>query len=169
MCVADASLADRLGVSPNYLVDPSLMISVADNAGLVIKGAVFLTLSMAVGTTMSQMVYLAQGVGEFYLSQEACEDLGIIAADFPQPQVDQGREPQPRPLTAPSGRRNLGGLKSDTGKTVHFIEDTTDDDFPHVRHHEPERHGEPGEPEVHGGKVKDDSHQRDPLRQGGAR
>ena len=112
MCVADVSLADRLGVPRGQLVDPVLQVSVANNAGLELAGAGFVTLSSQGGRKSSQMVYFARGVGEFYLSQEACMDLGIISGEFPEPGGVSASAPHP--LTVPMGR-NLGGFHHSTG------------------------------------------------------
>ena len=82
MCVADVSVADELGIPRGMLVSPALQISVANNAGLSIVGAGFVTLTAQGGRRSRQMVYFAEGVGKFYLSQEACLDLGIIGPQF---------------------------------------------------------------------------------------
>ena len=93
-----------------------LKISVANNDGLEILGAMFVNLTTAAGTSSRQMVYLAEGVGDFYMSQEACQDLGVIGRDFPRPQSDGGMEQTPYPLTASNRSRNLGGLSIGTGE-----------------------------------------------------
>ena len=93
MCVADVSLATKLGVRECEYVYPALQISAANNAGLEIAGGMFMTMTTTAGTRSRQMVYLARGVGEFYLSQEACQDLGVIPREFPQPQPAESASP----------------------------------------------------------------------------
>ena len=103
-------------MSPTFpYLDPAIRISVANIVGMDIVGAVFLTLGTAAGTTSSKMVYLAEGVWEFYLSQEACKDLGIISHNFPCPQVCGGVEQLSFLLTGPYRHRNLGCLTKCTG------------------------------------------------------
>ena len=63
-------------------------------------------------------MYLAEGVGNFYLSQEACQDLGVIGQDFPRPWAGGGLEQAPYPLSSSQGSRNLGGINSDKGEVL---------------------------------------------------
>ena len=83
MCVADLSTIERMGIRRHLLPQPVLNVSVANNEDLKIIGVAFLTIASPTGSTTSQMVYLAEQVGEFYLSKAACRDLGIIDANFP--------------------------------------------------------------------------------------
>ena len=126
MCVADVSVADRLGISREQLVSPALRIFVANNAGLSIVGAGFLSLSVG-GRCTQQMVYFASGVGQLFLSQEACMELGVICQEFPAPVSAASR-----PLTGSSESRNLmvpsyssGNCQSIAGPVTYHI-------LPHV-------------------------------------
>ena len=114
MCVADASLAKRMGVPRELLVDPALEITVANNAGLEIVGAGFVTLTTKEGTSTQEMVYFAKGVGEFYLSQDACEGLGIIPKDFPR--LRSGVKIVPAPRLGALGERGKRHAADDTAQ-----------------------------------------------------
>ena len=73
MCVVDWHIAKRLGLSKHDLFAPALSVSVADNSNLELIGAHFLELFDDSSECTEQLVYFANGVGEFYLSQEAFE------------------------------------------------------------------------------------------------
>ena len=72
MCVADLSTIERMGIRRHLLPQPVLNVSVANNEDLKIIGIAFLNIASPTGSTTSQMVYLAEQVGEFYLSKAAC-------------------------------------------------------------------------------------------------
>ena len=84
MCVCDYSLAKQMGLTKHNMLTPALTISVADNADLELIGAAFMLIKSDKGPTTRQLVYFATGVGQFYLSKQACFDLGIIGKNFPQ-------------------------------------------------------------------------------------
>ena len=84
MCVSDWSTAKEMGISKSDILTPALTISTADNAKLELIGATFLTLYSNSGQSTDQLVYFANGVGQFYLSKSAMKDLGIINRDFPK-------------------------------------------------------------------------------------
>ena len=84
MCVTGVKVVLQLGLRASDLVPCSVRINGANNSGLDVVGAVFLTLSGPGGWSTSQMVYVAKGVSEFYLSKEACRELGTIAPTFRQ-------------------------------------------------------------------------------------
>ena len=54
-----------------------------DGSSLRIVGAGFVTLRDRAGGSTTQMVYFAEGIGDFYLSKVACRALGVIGDDFP--------------------------------------------------------------------------------------
>ena len=85
MCVADLSTVDRMGIQRHLLPQPFLNVSGANNEDLKILWVAFLTITSPTGSHTNQMVYLADNVGEFYLSKAACRQLGIIDANFPTP------------------------------------------------------------------------------------
>ena len=76
------------------------------------------------GESSRQLVYFAEGVGDFFLSKAACRDLGIIHAGFPEPGAVRRR-----PLT--DSVRNLGGLTSSTGGFQSVL-DASNSGFPGV-------------------------------------
>ncbi len=82
MCVAGVRVALALGLKSRDLVPCTLKINGANNSGLEILGAMFLTLERD-GWSSSQMVYVARGVQELFLSKEACRELGTITNNFP--------------------------------------------------------------------------------------
>ena len=82
MCLAYVTVARKLGLVEDDLLEP-------DNSRMEVAGAGFLTVSLG-GRSTRQMVYFAQGVGEFYLSKGACQALGLVGAEFPEVQ-----EPEP--------------------------------------------------------------------------
>ena len=62
------------------------------------------------------MVYFAEGVGRFYMSQDACMALGIIAREFPTPMAaGRGYNSALQSLTGPNGSRNHGTLNYSSG------------------------------------------------------
>ena len=78
MCVGGVDLLAKLGVSLGELVVPELRISAADNAGLQVLGAMFVSIMGAGGVSTGQMVYITHNIAELFLLQTACLDLGLI-------------------------------------------------------------------------------------------
>ena len=77
MCVASARLAERLGLSKDELVVPEMAVNVANNSSLRIVGAGFVTLRDRAGGSTAQMVYFAEGIGDFYLSNSRNNKSGL--------------------------------------------------------------------------------------------
>ena len=123
MCVGGTDLPGQLGVRMEELAVPQLRIAVADNVGLRLVGVIFAVITGSGGVQSKQMVYIAQGVNELFLSKAACRELGLVGDDFPAVgsclQVPEGKvrfsDPTPTlpPLTYPSVG-NLGGPESST-------------------------------------------------------
>ena len=113
MCVAGMDVADKLGIRRQDLLKPQMRISVADNSGLTVAGAAFLTISRPEATTSKQLVYFAENITDFFLSKSACRDLHIIGDSFPAPIRSQPTTPHPP--TNPSGLGNQGGFSSNSG------------------------------------------------------
>ena len=111
-----------MGIMPRELARTQMSISVADNAGLVVQGAAFVTLSGEGGVTCGQTVYFCSGLEEFFISKEAMRALGIIGEEFPRLGLFSGgnrrrrSSSQPRPLTTICG--NLGGHEVAPGSPV---------------------------------------------------
>ena len=76
-------MAVIIGIPQSLLTDPALQISVANNARFHVAGAGLLTVTVTGGQTTQPMVYFAEAVGQFYLIQGACMELGIISKEFP--------------------------------------------------------------------------------------
>ena len=123
MCVADLATIEMMGIRRQLLPQPVLNVSVANNEDLTIVGVAFLTITSPTGSAANQMVYLAQHVGEFYLSKSACRDLGIIDANFPAL----------HPPTSSSELGNQGGSFSKSGGFQLLTDNAISiDDLPHV-------------------------------------
>ena len=90
MCVSGIRVALQFGIKSKDLIPCALKINSANNSGLEILGAMFVTLERE-GWSSNQMVYVARGVQEFFMSKEACQDLGVVGIDFPK--VGSAREP----------------------------------------------------------------------------
>ena len=134
MCVTGLDVAARMGIATSELVPCKMTISVADDAGLQVRGAAFLTLTGRGGVSCGQMVYFAEGLEEFFVSKVAMRDLGIIDEEFPRvgsclrARVNAASRrrssSQPAPLTDSSG--NLGESSLSSG--VYDREGDIDDD-----------------------------------------
>lgn len=125
MCVTDLSTVERMGISRQMLPKPVLNVSVANNEDLKILGVAFKTITSPTGSSTSQMVYLADHVGEFYLSKAACRDLGIIDANFPAP----------HPPTSSLELGNQGGSTNSSGMLQLVANYANSNAFlPHVQH-----------------------------------
>ena len=78
----------KLGMTEKDLLEPVLNLSAANKTGITISGAVYLEISGKDKSgklwKTSQLCYVAQGVDQFLLSREACQQLGIITSTFPQ-------------------------------------------------------------------------------------
>ena len=99
MCVCGSNMAQRMGIYEQHLVSLALRVAVADNKGLKLVGAGFVTSMRAGRATTSQIVYFADGVEELFLSKTMCTELGIIGPDFPTV--------HPSTLTTTGRRRRL--------------------------------------------------------------
>ena len=72
MCVAGHGFARSLGLRARDLVTPEVRISAADSGGMSLVGAIMVKFTGAGGATSGQVVYIARGVGELFLSKAAC-------------------------------------------------------------------------------------------------
>ena len=89
MCVAAPGFLQTVGLTQRDLFTPSLQIKGASNTHMNLLGPVFLDFTGRHAKTgevrvASQMVYIAQGVTNLFLSLEASRALGIVAPDFPE-------------------------------------------------------------------------------------
>ena len=86
-CLAGTSVLTRLGLNKSHLASTSLKMRAANQDPIGIEGAIVLritafTQSMKRKTTR-QIVYISESTDKFFLSMEACKDLGIIPHSFP--------------------------------------------------------------------------------------
>ena len=78
----------KLGMTEADLLEPVLSLSAANKTGITILGAVYLVISGMDKTgklwKTNQLCYVAQGVDQFLLSREACQQLGMLPSSFPE-------------------------------------------------------------------------------------
>ena len=139
MCVAGSHVATTLGLRRRDLLPARMEISVANNAGLQILGAAYVTLSSN-GVEAGHMLYFAENLREFFLSKEACKDLGIISHEFPavgshsHGSVNGTRRRRsssaPPPLTGSADPGILGGSDFLSGKTSNVVQADCNDVSP---------------------------------------
>ena len=86
-CLASADLLPQLGLQVRHLIPVSMRMTVADNRGLNILGALVLRMY---GSSPScteyetrQIVYFSDSIKTSFLSKEACISLGVIPTSFP--------------------------------------------------------------------------------------
>ena len=133
MCVSGTAIAERMEIHKSDLIKPKLKISVADNSGLQLAGAAFISISGPGGET-NQLVYFADNVDDFFISKQAGMDLNIISKEFPATS-NQERRTALHPPTSPSGLGNLGGFLSNKGAySVCSTPSGTNPQLPHVHH-----------------------------------
>ena len=86
-CLAGSNLLQKLGLTIPDLIPVTTKMRSANNEGIKILGALLLHISASDrhGRTLSsnQMTYVMDRPGTFFLSREACTDLGIIPKTFP--------------------------------------------------------------------------------------
>ena len=86
-CLAGTSLLHQLGLNTSHLTPTSMKMKAANQDPIGIVGALTLritgfTQNMQPKTTR-QIVYISKSTDKFFLSMEACRDLGIIPQSFP--------------------------------------------------------------------------------------
>ena len=86
-CLAGTNLLQKLGLSTSDLIPVTTKMRSASNEDIKILGALLLHISApdVHGRKLSsnQMTYIMDRPGTFFLSREACTDLGIISKKFP--------------------------------------------------------------------------------------
>ena len=87
-CLAGIKVIKRLGLNISDLVPVTMQMHAANEKGIKIVGATFLSISGQDenGQTLEtrQMTYITDHSDKFFLSQGACKALGIISEKFPQ-------------------------------------------------------------------------------------
>ena len=86
-CLASLKVIQQIGLSKNDLIPVSMQMHAANNKGIKILGAAILRLSgqSTNGNTLEtrQLTYVTDDSNKFFLSREACTDLGMISNTFP--------------------------------------------------------------------------------------
>ena len=86
-CLAGTNLIHKLGLTTSNLIPVKTKMHSANNEGIKLLGAILLNLSGsdAQGVTLStnQMTYITDCSDTFFLSRDACNNLGIISDRFP--------------------------------------------------------------------------------------
>ena len=135
MCVAGTSIAHKMGMNNSELIRPKLKVSVADNSGLQLAGAAFVTITGPAGST-NQLVYFADNVEDFFLSKQALVELHIISPHFPAPTTVDRRTAQHPPTSLPR-LGNLGGSPDTRGVYSNTRDPNANPHLTYVRHHHP--------------------------------
>ena len=86
-CLAGPTMLRRLGLRSSDLIPVTMQMHTVTNLGIKIIGAAVLRIS-AHGRGTRQLVYITDQNDKLLLSREACTDLGIIPASFPQVSPD---------------------------------------------------------------------------------
>lgn len=85
VCVAGPTLLRILGLSPRQLQERA---GLRDLAGVILPTLGATTCHFSIpGCSTQREVYFVKSVDKIYLSLDACKDLGLVHADFPQPPV----------------------------------------------------------------------------------
>ena len=83
VCVAGPTLLKTLGLPPRQLQERA---GLRDLAGINLPTSGATTCNFSIpGRSTQQDVYFVKSVEKIYLSLDACMDLGLVNADFPQP------------------------------------------------------------------------------------
>ena len=86
-CLASPSILNKLCLKEKDLIPVSMSMKAANNRGIKINGAAIVRISGEDknGTTLEtrQIVYISDETDKFFISKEACIDLGMISPNFP--------------------------------------------------------------------------------------
>ena len=86
-CLSGMKTISRLGIGTNKLIPVTLKMHAANNKGIIILGAVILRISGKDndGNILEtrQLTYVTDSSDKFFLSREACIELGMISTTFP--------------------------------------------------------------------------------------
>ena len=86
-CLAGLELMRKFGLSNGDLIPVNMRMHSADNHDIPVLGAVILKLSgvdqLGTKRVTRQIVYVTGSTDKFFLSREACVDLGVIPIHFP--------------------------------------------------------------------------------------
>ena len=91
-CLAGTPLLRHLGLNISHLIPTSMRMRAANQNAIVIVGALVLWLTATTESgqamTTRQIVYFTHSTDKFFLSLEACKDLGIVPKTFPHVESD---------------------------------------------------------------------------------
>ena len=86
-CLAGKSLLQELGLNTSHLTPTSMKMRAANQNSIGILGAIALRITCSAQakqpTATRQVVYISDATDKFFLSMEACKELGIIHKSFP--------------------------------------------------------------------------------------
>jgi len=83
-CLSGVDILHKLGMSRNNLIPVSQRMQPANKSGIDILGAILLELSLPDPDAVTkQMIYVTPSITRFFLSRDACADLGLIPPKFP--------------------------------------------------------------------------------------
>ena len=87
MVVGGMNLVHSLGLTKRELIPLATKVNVANNSGLGLLGGILITITgrdkHGNNRETRQLCYISEQVFTLFLSEQACEDLGIIERDFP--------------------------------------------------------------------------------------
>ena len=87
--MAGSYILGVLGIKVTDLVQPKIPVSVADSYTIKILGAMFVVIygvndRSGVKMDTMQLLYVAEGTNQLYLSKVMARDLGLVSVNFPQ-------------------------------------------------------------------------------------
>ena len=86
-CLIGLKLLRRIGLHRKHLTPCSMAMEAANNGSINIIGSVVVRLTgqSPTGETLEtrQILYVSDNTNKLFLSEEACEDLGLVSPDFP--------------------------------------------------------------------------------------
>jgi hypothetical protein len=89
LCLAGVSHATALGVARDQLVKLETPVTAANGSPLTILGGIFTVFSAVCSdgsvVTSHQLLYIAEEAKVVFLSKEACQGLGVVSENFPEP------------------------------------------------------------------------------------
>ena len=87
-CLISLKLLRRIGLQRKHLTPCSMSMETANHGCISIIGSVVVRLTGRSPTGESletrQILYVTDTANKLFLSQEACEDLGLVSSDFPR-------------------------------------------------------------------------------------
>jgi len=86
-CLAGIKIMQQLGLHQSDLIPVSMRMHAANNQGIKILGAMALRLvgrdAQGKAVETRQLTYVTDNSDKFFISREACADLGVVSSTFP--------------------------------------------------------------------------------------